>query len=243
MITILNNILNETKIGTATVIVDILDKGKVIPNVKINPTAICIHQTGNVGATAKNNHNYMKNCNKSGERIATLHNTVDDKFIIQAAPTNMKCFHAGSTVGNNTSIGIEICMFDDAKRQKKAYDNAIALVKVLMGYHGFKLQQVKRHKDFSGKYCPAWLLDNKFGYSWSWFLGEIGGEGAAKEPASFKIKVINCDKLNARIGPGTNYAVKESVKVNTILTIVGESGNWYRTKSGLYVSKSYCKKI
>lgn len=239
----LNNRLNETKIGTATVIVDIVPKGHCIPNTKINPTSITIHNTGNVGATAKANHNYMKNINKSGERCASWHFTVDDKYIIQAQSTNYKCYHAGNSVGNNTSIGIEICQFDDAKRQKKAYDNAIALVKILMGYHGFKIQQVKRHKDWSGKHCPAWLLENKFGYSWNWFLGEIGGEGAAKEPASFKIKVINCDKLNARIGPGTNYAVKESVKVGTILTIVGESGNWYKTKSGLYVSKSYCKKI
>ena len=60
---------------------------------------------------------------------------------------------------------------------------------------------------------------------------------------SFRIKVVNCDYLNARKGPGTSYAVVESVKVGTILTIVGESGNWYKTKSGLWVSKSYCQKI
>ena len=61
----LNNRLNETKIGTATVIVDIVPKGHCIPNTKINPTSITIHNTGNVGATAKANHNYMKNINKS----------------------------------------------------------------------------------------------------------------------------------------------------------------------------------
>lgn len=60
---------------------------------------------------------------------------------------------------------------------------------------------------------------------------------------SFKIKVYNCTTLNARSGPGTNYPVKDTVKVGTILTIVGSSGNWYKTKSGLYVSKTYCKKI
>ena len=60
---------------------------------------------------------------------------------------------------------------------------------------------------------------------------------------SFMIKVYNCDTLNARSGPGTNYPVKDTVKEGTILTIVGESGNWYKTKSGLWVSKSYCKKL
>lgn len=236
-----NHILDETTIGTAKVVVDLLGKGKVIPGTIIRPTAICVHNTGNIGATANNNHRYMKNCNKSGERIASWCFTVDDKYIYQACPANWKCYHAGNSVGNNTSISIEICMFDDAKRQEKAYLNAIELIKILMKHYGLGINNIKQHYDYSKKNCPAWLRSSKFGYSWNWFIEQLGG--AAKEPASFKIKVINCDKLNARIGPGTNYAVKESVKVGTILTIVGESGNWYKTRSGLYVSKSYCKKI
>ena len=71
----LNNRLNESKIGSASVVVDILPKGKCIPDVKITPTSITIHNTGNIGAPAKNNHNYMKNINKSGEnttRFAVL---------------------------------------------------------------------------------------------------------------------------------------------------------------------------
>ena len=59
----------------------------------------------------------------------------------------------------------------------------------------------------------------------------------------FKIKVVNCNYLNARKGAGTNYPIVSTVKVGTILTIVGEVNGWYKTKSGLYVSKSYCQKI
>lgn len=232
----LNNRLNESTIGTAKVIVDILPKGKVIPNTKITPTSITIHMTGNVGAAAKNNHNYMKNCNKSGDRIASWHFTVDDKEIYQAQSTNYKCYHAGCTTGNNTSIGIEICMFNDKARQKKAYDNAIALVKVLMSYHKFSTSQVKRHYDWTKKHCPAWLIEGKWGYTWSWFTAQL-------TDYPFKIKVYNCTTLNARSGPGTSYLVKDTVKAGTILTIVGSSGNWYKTKSGLYVSKTYCMKI
>ena len=127
-----NNRLNETTIGTAKVIVDILPKGKVIPNTKITPTTITVHNTGNIGAPAKNNHNYMKNCNKNGDRIASWHFTVDDKEIYQAQSTNYKCYHAGNATGNATSIGIEICMFNDKERQRKTYLNAIALVKSQM---------------------------------------------------------------------------------------------------------------
>ena len=106
-----NNKLNETIIGTAKVIVDILPKGKVIPNAKITPTSITIHQTGNIGAPAKNNHNYMKNCNNNGARIASWHFTVDDKEIYQAVPTNMKAYHAGNATGNNSSIAFKYAFF------------------------------------------------------------------------------------------------------------------------------------
>ena len=177
-----NNKLTETKIGSANVIVDILPKGKVIPNVKINPTSITIHMTGNVGAAAKNNHNYMKNCNKNGSRIASWHFTVDDKEIYQAQSTNYKCYHAGCTNGNNTSIGIEICMFNDKARQLQAYKNAIELVKILMAYHKFDTSKVKRHYDWTKKHCPAWLQEGKWGYTWSWFKGEL----TKKEEVNFK---------------------------------------------------------
>ena len=236
-----NNRLNETKIGTASVIVDILPKGRVIPDVKITPTSITIHNTGNINTSAKNNHNYMKNCNKDPKAtVASWHFTVDDKQIYQAQSCNFKCYHAGNSTGNNTSIGIEICMFNDAERQKQAYLNAIELVKILMNYYKFDPSKVKKHKDWSGKLCPQWLIQGKFGYTWSWFKNQLTAK-TEDNSFPFLIEVVKCDTLNARKGPSTNYEVADTVPVGTKLTVVGESGNWYKTKSGLYISKSYCK--
>ena len=76
-----NRLTNESVIGAAKVIVDIVPKGHCIPNTKITPTSITIHNTGNNNASAKNNHNYMKNINKSGERKASWHFTVDDTLL------------------------------------------------------------------------------------------------------------------------------------------------------------------
>lgn len=236
----LNHRLNETKIGTAKVIVDIIAKGKVIPDTRITPSSITIHQTGNVDAPAKNNHNYMRNCNRTGERIASWHVTVGYDYIIQAQSFNFKTYHSGTNAGNNSSIGIEICMYSDKTKQKQAYDNAIALVKIIMDYYDFDINDIKRHKDWSGKYCPAWLLDGKYGYTWTWFKSYLSGDNNYD---TFQIKVVNCTTLNARSGPSINYPVKDTVKAGTILTIVGISGNWYKTKSGLYVHKNYCKRI
>ena len=242
----INNRLNESTIGSAKVIVDILPKGKVIPNVKMNPTSITVHNTGNIGAPAKNNHNYMKNCNKSGERAASWHFTVDDKEIYQAQSTNYKCWHAGTAAGNDTSIGIEICMFNDAARQKKCYENAIALIKILMSFHGFNINQVKRHKDWSGKHCPAWLLEGKFGYTWDWFKSQISGSPAKSAPStgSFTVK-IKVD-LNVRKGPGTNYGVVTVIKPGEVFTIIEEQNGWGKLKSGagwISLSSSYVSRL
>jgi N-acetylmuramoyl-L-alanine amidase len=231
--------LNETTIGHAKVIVDILPKGKVIPNAKITPTSITIHNTGNIGAPAKNNHNYMKNCNKNGDRIASWHFTVDDKEIWQAVPSNMKAWHAGNASGNNSSIGIEICMFNDAARQKKCYENAIELVKILMQHHGFNINQIKQHYDWTKKDCPTWLRSGKFGFNWSWFKNQImGGAPISMAIDDGKVKgndfivKITVNELNIRKGPGTNYDVTGVLKKGDAYTIIETNGSWGKLKSG-----------
>ena len=244
--------LNETKIGEAKVILDILPKGKVIPNTQITPTSITIHNTGNIGAAAKNNHNYMKNLNKSGERTASWHFTVDDKEIYQAQSCNYKCYHAGNATGNNTSIGIEICMFNDKERQRKCYENAVALVKILLKNYGWGIDKVKRHKDWSGKHCPAWLIEGKFGYTWDWFKQQVEGQSAVKpqEPANgtkvnYVVKIITAS-LNVRKGPGTSYAVVTTVKKDQAFTIVEEKNGWGKLKSGvgwISLNKAYVKRV
>ena len=244
----LNYRLNETQIGNAKVIVDIVPKGHCIPNVKITPTSITIHNTGNIGASAKNNHNYMKNINKSGARIASWHFTVDDKEIYQAQSTNYKCYHAGCTSGNNTSIGIEICMFNDAARQKKAYQNAIELVKILMKYHKFSTSQVKRHYDWTKKHCPAWLIEGKFGYTWSWFKNQLATSTTQPNQGAFKpyvVKII-CDELNIRKEASFSSEIVGVVKKGQAFTIVQEKNGLGLLKSRLgYISLSpkYVKKI
>lgn len=244
-----NHRLNESTIGSAKVIVDILPGGKVIPNTKITPTSITIHNTGNIGAAARNNHNYMKNCNKNGSRIASWHFTVDDKEIYQAQSCNYKTFHAGNATGNNTSIGIEICMFNDKERQKKAYDNAIELVKILLKYYGWTVDKVKRHKDWSGKHCPAWLIEGKFGYTWDWFKKQVVSNKPAPSVQNsndaFVIKVA-VDSLNVRKGPGTSYAVVTSIKKGEAYTIVEVNGSWGLLKSKvgwINISSNYVKRV
>jgi N-acetylmuramoyl-L-alanine amidase CwlA len=238
-----NHRLTESVIGHAKVIVDIISKGRVVPGTVITPKTITIHNTGNIGAPAKNNHNYMKNCNKNGERLASWHFTVDDQYIYQAIPTNMKAWHAGCAKGNNESIGIEICMFNDAERQRKAYENAIALVKILMAYYNFDSSKVVRHYDYSKKACPTWLIQGRYGYDWQWFKKQLTAS-PVKDDDTFTVKII-CDELNIRTGPGTSYKVVGTVKRGQVFTIIETKGNWGRLKSGagwISLGSSYIKK-
>lgn len=235
--------LNEGTIGTAKVVVDILPKGKVIPNTTIKPSSITIHNTGNIGASAVNNHKYMKNLNRSGDRTASWHFTVDDKFIYQAVPCNKKAWHAGNATGNNTSIGIEICMFNDKERMRIVYKNAIELVKILMKYYGMTINDVVRHYDWSKKDCPTWLISGKFGFSWNWFKQQVAGNKTTT--AVFKPYLARCNatSLNCRKGPGTNYGIQTQIEKGIAITITDEKEvngtKWGKSKSGYWVCLKY----
>lgn len=243
-----NHVLDESTIGSAKVIVDILPQGKVIPDVLMVTNFITIHNTGNIGASAKNNHNYMKNCNKNGDRIASWHFTVDDKEIYQAAPANMRCYHAGTSRGNNTSIGIEICMFNDKERQRKAYLNAIELVKILMKQYNLSIDKVRQHYAWTKKDCPAWLRSGKFGFTWTWFTKQIGEtlpSDNKEDDGTFLVKVL-VDELNVRTGPSTDYRIVSQVHKGEVYTIVKVSGNWGRLKSGvgwISLNSKYIKRV
>lgn len=246
----LNYKLNESKIGTANVKVDIVPGGKCIPNTKINPTSITVHMTDNPNTSAQANHNYMKNLNKSGDRIASWHFTVDDMNIIQAQSTNYKTFHAGSGVGNNTSIGVEICMYSDVERQLKAYRNAMELIKILMKFHNIKEDKVVRHYDWSRKHCPSWLIEGKYGYTWKWFKSElvkISTESESK-PVLYMVKVIYTGKegLNVRSDSSASSEIKTQVYANQVYTIVEEKNGWGKLKSGvgwISLNEKYVRKV
>lgn len=240
------NKLTESTIGSAKVIVDILPKGKCIPNTTITPTTITCHMTGNVGASAGANHRYMSNINKSGERSASWHFTCGYDEIYQAIPTNKKAYHAGTAKGNNESIAIEICMYNDKQKQYQAYMNAIELVKILLKYYGWDSSKVVRHYDYSKKHCPQWLIEGKWGYTWSWFKKEIAGTNNKFEPYLVKIIYSGKEGLNVRNKPSMDSQVVTQVHEGEVYTIIGEKNGFGFLKSQLgwiSLNSKYVKKL
>ena len=137
----------------------------------MKPLGICVHNTHN-DASAKNEITYM-----IGNDLATsFHYAVDDKEVIQAIPDHRNAFHAGDGTdgeGNRNFIGVEICYSrSGGERFAKAEKNAAAFIAQKLKEYGWDISYVKKHQDFSGKYCPHRTLD----MGWQRFLNMITAE-------------------------------------------------------------------
>lgn len=255
--TVLNNtIKNGTKLGSATVYSnDFLGKGKVWTGATNTLKYITIHNTGVIGPTpAKNFHSSQRSNNLGNGRDASWHLTVDMNTIYQHNPLNWRAWHCGDKTGNDCSIGIEICMSKDANTQKKIYENAARLTVELMKAYKIPLQNVVQHNHWSGKDCPQFLRQGKYGYNWTWFINLIKSYMSGNTPTLSPMKkpsatvtgkvTIITDSLNVREGDSTKYTVVKTVKKNEVHNVYGKSSNgWYALSDGQWISgdTSYVK--
>lgn len=132
------------------------------------PVGICVHNTAN-DASAKNEITYMVN----NANQTSFHLAVDDIEAWQGIPFNRNGWHAGDGVngeGNRKYIAIEICYSKSGgEKFDKAEDNAVELIAKLLKDRNWGIEHVKKHQDFSGKYCPHRTLD----LGWERFLAKV----------------------------------------------------------------------
>lgn len=144
------------------------------PGKRLVPTAITIHNTDNedVGANAAAHSQYQKGTD-ARRREVSWHFTVDDTSVYQSLPINEIGWHAGKTKGNETSIGIEICMNADLD-VPAAYRRAALLTAVLAFQNGIIVpRRIYQHHDWSKTNCPRVLRATVNG--WQEFLVQIEG--------------------------------------------------------------------
>jgi N-acetylmuramoyl-L-alanine amidase CwlA len=142
------------------------------PGRKLTPTAITIHNTDNdsVGANEAAHAKYQKGAD-ARKREVSWHFTVDDKSVYQSLPTNEIGWHAGSSAGNASSIGIEICMNADLD-VPAAYKRAALLTAVMAFQNKIRVPgQIVQHNHWSGKNCPRILRAKPNG--WKDFLDQV----------------------------------------------------------------------
>lgn len=135
------------------------------------PKGICVHNTSN-DASAANEIAYM-----IGNGNATsFHYAIDDKEVIQGVLENRNAFHAGDGAngeGNRKYIGIEICYSKSGgDRFVQAEKNAAVFIASRLKEYDWDITHVKKHQDFSGKYCPHRTID----MGWQRFLDMIQAE-------------------------------------------------------------------
>lgn len=105
-----------------------------------------------------------------------------------------------------------------------------------LNFTGDKTGNLTMHCYFKSTLCPGPYLKSKFPYIASEVNKRLGAE-ATPEPF---IVQITASSLNVRRGPGTNYAVAQTVSKGQVFTIVQQQGVWGQLKSGAgWISLKY----
>ena len=142
------------------------------PAIKREIKYIVMHETGNFSSSANaSNHSQYLLTNDNDEN--SWHYTVDENEIYHHLPDNEVGWHASDGLnvdgGNLNGIGIELCV-NEGSDYLKTVDNAAKLVAKLLDLYELDIDDVKTHKDFSGKDCPTnLLLEN----NWQMFIDKI----------------------------------------------------------------------
>lgn len=167
---------------------------------KIN--GVTIHMTDNwgKGSGAIAHANYLKN--SGALREASWHYCIDDTYATQSIPDNEVAYHCGNEIGNYTTISIEICVNPDSDLEK-ACNNAAELTASLLNKYNLSIDKLYRHYDWSGKWCPSQLMNEK-PYSWAYFKMKV--KSFMKNNISIENEDSNIDKDISydMIGVGSN---------------------------------------
>ena len=169
---------------------------------------IIIHQTGNTskGANAQAHANIQS---KGNTRAASWHESIDDKEVIQSFEHTAKCWHAGdgrNGKGNGKGIGLELCINSDGN-YKRTIENGAERTAQLMKQYSIPLSHVLRHKDCSGKNCPAQINAGLHGITWDDFKNLVmkyynGKEPVIVNPSTSKPKVKTIDQMAQEVIAG-----------------------------------------
>lgn len=135
---------------------------------EMQPEFLVVHNTAN-DASANNEIAYMLSNNNK----VSFHYAVDDIEIVQGIEENRNAWHAGdggNGEGNRKGIAIEICYSKSGgEKFDKAEENAAEFIAYKLKEKGWGIDKVKKHQDFSNKYCPHRTLN----LGWERFLNKI----------------------------------------------------------------------
>ena len=200
----------------------------------MTPKYVTIHNTSN-SAPAKNEISYMRN----NSNYTSYHYAVDDKEVIQGVSTDRNAFHCGDgsgvNSGNRTSIGIEICYSTKytGNEYAQAEENAVYLAARVLYAHKLGIERLKKHQDWSGKYCPHRILEQG---QWENFKSRV----------NWVLNEIYKGTVDSRIESGTTglkatTTVTPPTQNTTTSTQTTETKKYYRVVAGSFTSYGTAK--
>ena len=186
----------------------------------MNPEFIVVHNTAN-DASAKNEVAYMISNNNK----VSFHYAIDDKEIVQGIPENRNAWHAGdgNGSGNRKGIGIEICYSKSGgKRFEEAEKLAAKFIAYKLNEKSWGIDKVKKHQDFSGKYCPHRTLD----MGWQRFLNMVQAE--LNKLKGEEMKTMTLQKWQEEMGKKALASLNKK-KDNFGNPVVNSPEDWKKT--------------
>lgn len=127
---------------------------------------LVIHETDNfsAGADAAAHNSFIHQNANAESGIVSWHYTVDDHEIYHHLPDNETAYHAGDQMekngGNMNGVGIEMCVNEDGNYEQTLINTEKLCARLLLAYDLDPDKALKKHQDFSGKVCPAKLIND-----------------------------------------------------------------------------------
>lgn len=200
------------------------------------PEYISVHNTAN-DASAMSEISYML----GNPYEVSFHFAVDDYRAVQGLDENRNGWHAGdggSGTGNRKSIGIEICYSKSGgDKFTKAEQNAVELIVHLLKKYGWGIDRVKKHQDWSGKYCPHRTLD----IGWTRFIKMIEDKLKTEKytlitdvPVYMSAKDAVSGTNSAKTySAGEYFVFNKSQDMINITKTEGQAGGWINPKDNV----------
>lgn len=130
----------------------------------IKPQWLVVHDTGDEGATAQNEHDYFS----SGDRGASADVFIDSNNIIQIIDTDeFYSWAIGDGHGkygktNSNSMSFEMSIGNDGQPTEATIQNTLDVVKYFMNKYNIDIDHVVTHHQCSDKNCPASFSSNSW---------------------------------------------------------------------------------
>jgi N-acetylmuramoyl-L-alanine amidase CwlA len=144
--------------------------------------SMTVHETDNEhpGATAAMHQRYWDRYG-AGRFISSVQFVADSVESVQLMPIDEQAWHAGDDDGNETSVGIEICVNSRSGYRAACQRAAKVIAKVLHAYGKPVIDGVtlRKHGSWPGtthKQCPLHLNRADWGVSWGQFVGMVTQE-------------------------------------------------------------------